>query len=140
MATRHEMNSKFRARDFVLRTPSTHAEQLQHLESTDEDYRECSKNYGINYRSVLDELQYFDIATGALIPDVMHDILEGALQYEAKLLLRQFICCDNYFTLDQLNQQIEAFDLGHTEVKDRPSTISAKTISDKDNSLKQSGK
>ena len=59
-------------------------------------------------RSVLSELKYFDVTSGSLMPDVMHDVLEGVLQFEAKLLLRQFIHHDHYFTLAQLNQQIEA--------------------------------
>ena len=32
------------------------------------------------------ELEYVDICSGGL-PDIMHDILEGALPYEAKLVL-----------------------------------------------------
>ena len=63
-------------------------------------------------RSVLSELKYFDVTSGSLMPDVMHDVLEGVLQFEAKLLLRQFIHHDHYFTLAQLNQQIEALELG----------------------------
>ena len=63
-------------------------------------------------RSVLSELKYFDVSSGALILDVMHDILKGALQYEAKYILKQFVNCDHYFTLTQLNQQIQALELG----------------------------
>ena len=46
-------------------------------------------------RSVLSELKYFDVTSGLLRPDVMHDVLEGVLQFEAKLLLRQFIHHDH---------------------------------------------
>ena len=73
----------------------------------------------------------------------MHDILEGALQYEAKLLqflLKQFVNCDHYFTLIQLNQQFQALELGISEVKSRPSPISSATLLDGDGHLKQSGK
>ena len=91
-------------------------------------------------RSVISELKYFDVSSGALIPDVMHDILEGALHYEAKLLLQQFVNCDHYFTLTKLNQQIQALELGISEVKSRPSPISSATLLDGDGRLKQSGK
>lgn len=92
--------------------------------------------YGL-CRSVLSELKYFEVTSGSLIPDVMHDVLEGVLQYEAKLMLLHFVNQDHYFTLAQLNQQME---LGFSESKNRPSTISHSTFHEGDNSLKQSGK
>lgn len=70
--------------------------------------QKVSREYGINYRPVLNELQYFKVTSGTLIPDVMHDVLEGALQYEAKLLLQQLILVGHYFTLANLNQQIDS--------------------------------
>lgn len=92
-------------------------------------------------RSLLSELKYFDVIDGSLVPDIMHDMLEGAFQYEAKLMLKQFIYYDHYFTLDYLNQQIEAFELGYSEIKSRPSLISQATLVDEgSNLLKQSGK
>lgn len=42
----------------------------------------------MNRRSSLDTLRFFDVTSGALIPDIMHDILEGALPMEVKLMLR----------------------------------------------------
>lgn len=75
-----------------------------------------------------------------MVPDVMHDVLEGVLQYESKIMLKQFINQDHYLTLAQLNQQIEAFELGFSEVKSRPSPISHSTLQEGDSHLKQSGK
>ena len=40
----------------------------------------------INRRSIFLELKYFDICGGGLIPDIMHDVLEGALVCEVKLI------------------------------------------------------
>lgn len=59
---------------------------------------ENSTLYGVNCRSVLMELAYFDVCSGALLPDIMHDLLEGVLQYEAKLLLNHMINerCSDY--------------------------------------------
>ena len=86
-------------------------------------------------RSVLSELKYFDVTSGSLMPDVMHDVLEGVLQVEAKLLLRQFINHDNFFTLAQVNQQIEALELGFSEVKNRPTPISHATLQEEGQSF-----
>ena len=43
------------------------------------------------------DLEFFDVCSGALIPDVMHDVLEGALQHELKLLLKHLILDCHYF-------------------------------------------
>lgn len=140
-ATRLEMDTKFRARDFTLKTPAMHSHQLQLLENSNGSTRESiSREYGINYTPVLNNLQYFDVTSGSLIPDIMHDVLEGVLQYEAKLLLQQIISSDHYCTLVDLNNQIESIELGYSEVKSRPSLISTVTFNEKDGSLKQSGK
>lgn len=48
---------------------------------------ELSKRYGINRNSILNDLKYFHVCSGALIPDIMHDMLEGVLRHEVKLML-----------------------------------------------------
>lgn len=45
--------------------------------------------------------------------DVMHDLLEGVLQYECKEMLKTFINEEKYLTLDQLNERIKRFDFGY---------------------------
>lgn len=91
----------------------------------------------MNRRSVLLELQYFDVCD-SLLPDVMHDVLEGCLQYEAKLLLHY--CIDQkFFTRKTLNHKISTFDFGHTVENNRPATISHTTLRSGDNLLKQKG-
>ena len=129
MATRVEMKTKFKESDFELRTPVTHEQQCISLDSKSGSSREdYSKNTGINHTSVLEELRYFSVASGALVPDVMHDVLEGVLQYEAKLLLRHLICDERCFTLDQLNSRISRMELGYMETSNRPSEISTATL------------
>ena len=76
------------------------------------------------------------LAVGALLPDIMHDILEGSLQYEVKLLLH---ADKNYFNLAILNSRLENLELGYMECKNWPTIISAKTYSSTGNSLKQNG-
>ena len=83
--------------------------------------------------------RYFHVCEGGLIPDVMHDVLEGALAYEAKLMLVQMITKNKYFTLDQLNTRLENMDLGYMEIKDRPMLISDATFTSSSSKLKQQG-
>ena len=60
---------------------------MRHCRKIARDDR-ASIKYGINRKSVLTQLKYFDICNGGLIPDLMHDMLEGLLPYETKLVLK----------------------------------------------------
>lgn len=75
-----------------------------------------------------------------MLPDIMHDVLEGGLQYEAKLMLIRFVRVDKYFTLEELNYRIANFEFGYVDSKNRPTPIAIQTITNGDNSLKQNGK
>lgn len=68
----------------------------------------------------------------------MHDLLEGALQYEAKLLLWHCVG-EGFFSLSTLNDRIECVELDVGCESDRPVTITRKTLKSKDNLLKQKG-
>ena len=46
--------------------------------------------YGITCNSILNTLKFFHVVDG-IIPDIMHDILEGTLQLHIKWLLRRFL-------------------------------------------------
>lgn len=86
---------QFEEDQFTLRTLDEHEEKCALLAAGDED---VSKEYGINWRSILLDL-YFNLWSGALLPDVMRDILEGALHYETKLVLQHCIDRQKYFCL-----------------------------------------
>jgi len=58
-----------------IRTPEQHKEDCKLLKND----RSLSKEFGINRKSVLNKLKYFKVASGALVPDIMHDVLEGIL-------------------------------------------------------------
>ena len=75
---------------------------------------------GVNFRSVLMNLEYFDLTSGCLVTDIMHDVLEGKhllligshiqmktcigmAMKETVLMLRQMIYEEEYVTLDDLN-------------------------------------
>lgn len=128
---------QFSEKHFELRNKATHQHQCS-LVQADTTGTE-SKKYGINRNSILNDLAYFHVCDGSLLPDIMHDILEGTLQYEVKLMLQILIHTDKYFTLDQLNSWIENFELGYMESSNRPTTISAATINSGGNTLKQNG-
>ena len=82
------------------------------------------------------QLQYFNICSGALIPDVMHDVLEGVLQYETKLVLSHITSGCHYISMSHVNHLIECIELGYMEVSNRPSAI---VLNMDDKHLKQNG-
>ncbi len=123
--------------DFTLRDKASHQQQCSVLEGP--SGKEASKQYGINRDSILNELSHFHVCSGALVPDVMHDILEGALQHEMKLMLRGIVYEEEYFTLDMLNTRLDNLELGYMETGDRPSLLDEARFHSSSTSLKQEG-
>jgi hypothetical protein len=115
-----DIQTKFFDREFVARSQKDHDEYCNGLQN-DDLHDHFSRLYGINQISILNSLLYFHVIF-CLVPDIMHDILEGVLP----LTLAKFIlsCIEKkYFTLKQLNYVIKNFDYGHSEVVDKPSPI-----------------
>lgn len=78
--------------------------------------------------------------TSGIPPDVMHDVLEGALQVEMKCLLEALIHSKHLFTVATLNERISSFPYG-SDVTDRPKPIpSGFSTSASANGIKQCGK
>ena len=76
---------------FELRTVAKHSDHCDLLERDDlsaADRQHYSLVYGVNRRALLDTVHFFSVSSGALIPDIMHDVLEGALPLEVKLMLK----------------------------------------------------
>ena len=62
------------------------------------------------------------MCSGTLLPDVMHDLLEGVLQHVIQLLLSYCIEEKKYFTLATLNEKILGIELGYME-DNRPAPL-----------------
>ena len=73
-----------------------------------------------------------------MVPDVMHDILEGTLELCMRHLLIQFVQEEKLFSLDVLNGRIQATHYGPLEVKNKPTVIAPASLTS-DGHLKQSG-
>ncbi|KAJ8043404.1 hypothetical protein HOLleu_10470 [Holothuria leucospilota] len=79
---------------------------------------------GVKRGSVLNSCAFFHIVHNFSL-DVMHDLLEGVVQYEIKLVLSYLISGREpaLITLNQLNKEIASFDYGSTEKSNKPSQI-----------------
>ena len=80
-ATETEMKTIFRESSFVLRSLEDHLQKCARLggATTQRDYQQLSVEYGINHTSLLNDLAYFNVCSGGMVQDVMHDVLEGTL-------------------------------------------------------------
>lgn len=114
----------------ILRTPEAHFYQCSLLSGPlCEHY---STTYGINRLSKLEEIPGFSVIQG-LPHDIMHDLFEGVVPYELKLLLRHCVQ-SRYFTIDELNSRIEGYNFG----ANRPSPFDSKIATNPSAKIRQS--
>ena len=159
---------------FILRTREQHLLDCDELEA--DDTGDTLTQLGINSRSILFELQHFQvwphkyythaqtqkydcvtvythmhthtythtcthththIQVETLLPDVMHDLLEGTLQFEAKLILWHVIT--ERYIYPKFARLLAGLELGYMEADNRPSEIASGTISSSEKTLGQKG-
>ena len=120
-----------------MRTRETHSYHCSGLGGPlDEHY---STTYGVRANSILNSSQYFHVVDG-MIPDIMHDVLEGTLQLHIKHLLKYLILEQKLFSLNSLNERIQSFLYGPADTCNKPTIISNDTLTSSGNSVKQSCK
>lgn len=115
------------------RTAIEHDLQCSGLETDLSEF--IGKQYGLNYRSCLNDLQFFHVI-GGMVPDVMHDILEGCLPLTICEMLSHYVLVEKVISIDQVNHGLRNFQYGPGEVKDRPSIIDINHL--KNRKLRQS--
>ena len=134
MATKDESQKYFSASAFQNRTPEEHQKQCRLLQGPLRNHH--STTYGINRESVLEKILNFSVVTG-MCHDIMHDLFEGVIPLEMKLLLAH--CLEKkYFTVAELNAGILNFDFGYSNVSSRPGGIDEASLTKKDGKLRLS--
>lgn len=116
MINRNEVQVELDPKNFELRTVANYDNQMSSIEN-DETLNSLS-DYGIKSRSCLYKIPHFHVLNG-LPPDLMHDVLEGVVPYEMKLVLKKLISL-KLFTLQYLNQRIIHFKYGKTDSANKP--------------------
>jgi hypothetical protein len=81
-----------------------------------------SKMWGINGKSVLSDLDDFDIIR-CLVHDPMHILLEGVVKFEMALLFIHCIDQKKYFSLRWLNAQLQSFPYSYLEKSSKPEPV-----------------
>ena len=120
MVTPTLLQNCFSENDCNLRESETHFEQCCLLNGPLHDHHSIS--YGINRLSILEEVPGFSVING-LPHDIMHDLFEGVIPSQMKLLL---VHCVNakYFTIDLLNSRLTHFDF----MNKKPSLFDPKVL------------
>lgn len=78
---------------FTLQTSDSYSHYCNLIEHIPELSGHYSTVFGINCRSPLESLPHFSVAEGSMIPNIMHDVLEGVLPIEIKSMLQVVYKC-----------------------------------------------
>lgn len=122
-----ELSAKF------ARTPENYEEQLANVFNGTKTVSET----GINGDCCLNTLGYWHVVRNISV-DCMHDIFEGWGSLELRLVLRQFIFNDKFFTLSLLNARLKSFNYGFCDVKNKPTTLTKEQLNKPGGSTGQS--
>ncbi|XP_051158553.1 uncharacterized protein LOC127279936 [Leptopilina boulardi] len=107
----------------LIRTPESYLRQVYEIEhAVGAEKIRLSKLYGINRDTILNQIENFSPVVN-IPPDVMHTILEGVFHRTIQLYLRKMCLIDQRITLDELNDKLQNFDYGYTELLCKPSVI-----------------
>jgi len=101
-----------------LRNKEQYSRQVKCLLEGTISTRDC----GIKSSCLLNSLQYFHVVQNVSV-DVMHDLLEGIVPFELKLILASFIFDKKYFSLQVLNARLASFDYGYLNRRNKPTAL-----------------
>lgn len=129
MATTDSFKVNFNSNDFQLRSTTVHLTHCSQLSGPLKEHN--SKVYGICERSILLDVKHFSMCNWGLPHDIMHDLFEGVVQYEIKLLILYCIKT-KLFSLTSFNERLLKFEYGYSEVADKPVPLTTQHINSKD--------
>jgi thymidine kinase len=134
MATSEKASTCFNSRHFEMRTNANHRQQCSQLCGPLREH--YSTAYGVTHPSVLLDVTAYNMFNGGLPHDFMHNLFEGVVQYELKLLLQHLIN-NQTVNLEHLNQLLINFDYGYSEASNKPTPITHRNLQANDKHLRQ---
>lgn len=129
------MHVQFVSEAFQPRTRETHESHCASLGGPLHNH--FSTTYGLSRDAIFNTSRYFHVTEG-LVPDAMHDVLEGCLPYEVKEFLK-YIIRTKVISYSELDNAIRSFPYMGLDKKNKPSPVSFTTLSSEDHHLKQTG-
>ena len=85
---------------------------------------------GIKESCIFHNVHDFHITENVTV-DMMHDVLEGVCKYVLQFIIYHYIFVKKYFTLEKLNERIQTFNFGPTEISNKPPVITLHQIKNK---------
>lgn len=67
-------------------------------------------------------MHYFDV-TGALPPDIMHDLLEGVIPLVMKLVIGKAYT-EKHITIQEINEELQKIHIGQNDKENKPVQLS----------------
>lgn len=133
-----KMQNKFKESDFTLLDKATYETNCTTLlnAETDIEFRNLSKEYGLNRRSVMLECPDYDL-TQSIPMDIMHVMQEGVMEYEIKCILK--VCVEEkLFSVEDFNEELEQhFGQFRKDAFDKPKLLTRAILNANDNKLRQ---
>ena len=114
--------------DCVLRDTKSHEEHCDLLKTP--AFAHYSKVYGINNCSSLLDVPTYSMFGGGLPHDLMHDVFEGVVSVEGKLLLTTLIN-QGFFSYEYYNEALASFPYGYCD-SDKPIPVTKRTFHNSD--------
>lgn len=102
--------------DRLLRTDELYEMHCKSPRSADQVH-----TFGVKFKSSLNNLNFFKLCNNPSV-DIMHDLLEGVVQLEIKLLLK-FLISHRLITITEINNRLKSFNFGKNENCNKPSPI-----------------
>jgi hypothetical protein len=130
LGTAADQQEQFRENAFVMRTVASYEEHVAQLSASH------SSSFGIKSKCCLSELQFYHPATNFTC-DVMHDLLEGVVQFEINLFLKHLLLKSKKLNLDDFNKRLRYFDYGPILSNSKPSEITQYRLTPASDSLGQ---
>lgn len=100
----------------TLRSKALHSEHCAAIQQNPA----LASTFGVKKTCPLNSLRLFHTTDNYAV-DIMHDLLEGVVQYELKLVFQYLI--RNFISRSSLSERITSFNYGFTQRKNRPSGL-----------------
>lgn len=119
LTNKDESQSVFTEDDssMIFHTKEIHAEHCAFLQENPM----LGSTFGVKKTCLLNTLNFFHSSDNYAV-DIMHNLLEGVVQYVLKLVF-QYLVNQKYLFLESLSQRIQRFNYEYVERKNRPSGL-----------------
>lgn len=103
-----------------IRTPANYNSALLALQANG-----SSRENGVKFNCLLNELKYFHVCAPGLPPCLAHDLFEGIVSFDLSLYKKHFVTVLKWISLQGPNQRITCFYFKHGDLK---TTFKIKTV------------